>query len=149
MAIFVINEWLWSDLSGDNGPKPQFETFSVIEKLPASEHRIVLIEGSPFDLKAWKMCKSTNPMVVQRIGGLFVKIVRENLDLCIILRPESVAALPDDLASTIKADDHYLLRTQLSVPGAILVTTDNPLREAVEKAGRSCLSRKEFLSIYF
>ncbi len=148
MAIFVINEWLWHDLSGSNGLLNQRQAFSVIEKLPASDHRIVLVEGSPFDQKAWNLCKSTNP-IVQRIAGVYVVNVRQNSDRCLILKLEEVDALPDELASAIKPGDQYLVQAQRSVSGAILVTTDNRLREALDKAGLNCLSREEFLRIYF
>lgn len=149
MADFVINEWLWSDLAGHNGLQHQREAFSVIASLSASDHRIVIIEGSAFDQKAWKLCKYTNPMIVQRIAGAYVANVRQNSDRCLILKPEAAAAIPDDLASATKDDDHYLLRAQLTVPGAILVTTDGPLHEAVGNAGLPCLFRELFLSAYF
>ena len=149
MADFVINEWLWSDISGKNGLQLQRETFSVIEKLPASDHRIVIIEGSAFDQKAWNLCKSSNPMLVQRIAGAYVANVRANSDRCLILKSEAVVSLPEELASATKADDHYLLRAQLAVTGAILVTTDAPLQETAIKAGLKCLSREEFLATYF
>lgn len=149
MAIFVINEWLWADLSGSNGLLAQSEAFSVIEKISASHHQIVVTEGSPFDQKAWNLCKSTNPMIVQRIAGAYLKNVRQNSDRCKVLKLEAAVVLPDQLASATKPDDHYLVQAQLSVIGAILVTTDEPLREAVGKAGLSCLSREEFLNTYF
>lgn len=148
MAIFVINEWLWADLSGSNGLQAQREAFSVIEKLAASDHRIVVIEGSSFDQKAWNLCKSTNP-IVQRIAGAYVANVRQNSDRCLIFKPEAAVALPDELASATEPDDHYLVQAQLTVIGAVLVTTDKLLRDAVGKAGLSCLSREEFLSTYF
>jgi hypothetical protein len=148
VATFVINEWLWSDLSGDNGLPRQRDSFRVIEKLPASEHQIVVIERSAFDQKAWRMCKSADP-VVGRIGGLYVSTVRQNSDRCLILSPASLVALPDNLASSTNPDDHYLLQAQLSVAGAILVSTDNPLRDAAERAGLHSLSREEFLKTYF
>ena len=149
MAIFVINEWLWADLSGSNGLLAQREAFNVIEKLTMSDHRIVVIEGSSFDRKAYNLCKSTNPMIVQRIAGAYLKNVRQNSNKCLILKPDAAVVLPDQLASATKLDDHYLVQAQLSVIGAILVTTDEPLREAVGKAGLSCLSREKFLSTYF
>jgi hypothetical protein len=149
VADFVINEWLWTDLSGSNGLQHQREAFTVIERLGTSNHRIVIIEGSAFDQKAWKLCKYTNPMIVQRIAGAYVANVRQNSDRCLILRPEAAATVPDELASSTKSDDHYLLRAQLTVTGSILVTTDGPLREAVGTAGLPCSSREHFLSTYF
>lgn len=88
-------------------------------------------------------------MIVQRIGGVYAASVRLNSDRCLILKNEAVADLPDDLAASTNPDDHYLVRAQLTVAEAILVTTDAPLREAVRKAGLDCLSREEFLSTYF
>jgi hypothetical protein len=149
MAVFVLNEWLWSDLLGGNGLPGQREAFSVIEKFSASDHRIVVIEGSSFDKKAWNLCKSTHPMIVQRIAGVYVANVRQNTDRCVILKPAGVVALPDELASAIKPDDHYLVQALLTVTGSILVRTDKALCEAVAKAGLICLSREKFLSTYF
>jgi hypothetical protein len=148
VATFVINEWLWSDLSGDNGLQAQRDSFRFVEKLPASDHRIVVIEYSPFDRKGWSLCRGDNPMIVQRIGGVYAANVRLNSDRCLILKSEAVAILPDDLAGATNPDDHYLLRAQLTVAEAILVTTDAPLREAARNAGLNCLSREEFLSTY-
>jgi hypothetical protein len=149
MALFVINEWLWADLSGNNDIQHQREALVVIERLPSSSHQIVIIEGSAFDQKAWSLCKNTSPVLVQRIGGIYVARIRQNSDRCLILKPEQVIALPDELAKAIKADDHYLIQAQLTVKDSILVTTDNPLREVLDKAGLSSLSREEFLRDYF
>jgi hypothetical protein len=150
MAVFVINEWLWADLSGGNGPQHQREAFNVIDKLPQSEHQIVVIEGSPFDHKAWNLCKSlsTNPIPIQRIAGAYVANLRQNSDRCLLLRMHTLPAVPQQLASATKADDHYLIQAQLTVAGAILVTTDGDLCDAVTQAGLPCISREKFLSTY-
>jgi hypothetical protein len=149
VASFVINEWLWSDLSGDNGLQAQREAFRVIERLPTSEHRIVVVENSPFDRKGWYLCRGDNPMVVQRIGGVYKDSVRLNSDRCLILKGEAVANLSEGLAAAINPDDHYLVQAQLTVDGAILVTTDADLCTAVINAGLNCMSREEFLDTYF
>lgn len=150
MAVFVINEWLWSDVPGHNGPDNQREGFKVIVKLPVSQHQIVVVEGSAFDQKAWKLCKSTdtNPMVVQRIAGAYAKSLRLDSNRCLILRSETLAPLPPELASATNPDDHYLVQAQLASPGAILVTTDGELCEAVKQVHLSCISREEFLNTY-
>jgi hypothetical protein len=149
MAVFVINEWLWSDMSGSNGPQFQREAFIVIERLPRSEHQIVVIQGSPFDQKAFRLCKSTNPMIVQRMAGAYMANLRLNLDRCVILQPEAVGPLPEELASKVDTKDHYLVQAQLTVAGAIIVTTDGPLREALNSAGLLSLAREDFFNQYF
>jgi|SRR5579864_3892077 len=151
MAVFVINEWLWSDVPGHNGPHNQREGFKVIVKLSTSQHKIVVVEGSAFDQKAWKLCKSTatNPMLVQRIvGALYVPTLRQNSDRCLLLKQEALPAIPPELASVTNPDDHYLVQAQLAVPGATLVTTDGDLCQAVNRAGLACITREEFLSNY-
>lgn len=149
MAVFVINEWLWADSSGENGPEAQIETLKLLTKLAKSQHQIVVVEGSPFDQKAFQLCKSTKPMILQVIGREYMARVRLNLDRCVILKPQDMVALPAALASAVKADDHYLVQSLLSVHGSVLVTTDGDLREAVAREGWSCLSREEFLATYF
>lgn len=149
MATFVINEWLWADLGGLNGKQAQRQSFGLIEKLPLSDHRIVVTEGSPFDQKAWALCKNDKPMIIQRIGGLFVTNIRQDSDHCLVLKLEMAMSIPESLARETKPDDHYLLKAQQAVAGAILVTTDEPLREAVIRSGLPCLVRDVFLSTYF
>lgn len=148
MAIFVINEWLWEDSSGINGPKFQREAFTVITTLAESRHQIVIIEGSPFDKKAWSLCRGDNT-IVRAIVRVYLMSLRLNSDRCLILKPEAVVHLPEELAAATNHDDHYLVQAQLSVAEAILVTTDGSLRNAVIDAGRRCLSREEFLRTYF
>jgi hypothetical protein len=147
MATYVINEWLWADLSGVNGKKRQLESFTFLDKLAISEDTIVTIEGSAFDRKAWSLCKDPDPLV-QRIAAFYVGRIRQNSDRCRILHPEDVRALPNDLASRVKNDDHYLIEAQLSVPDATVVTTDEPLQQALLGANLDCRLRSEFLADY-
>lgn len=147
MATFVVNEWLWADLSGANQanrPTAQREAFKFIERFPSSQHQIVVTEGTAFDQKAWALCKHSNP-IVQRIAALFVTTIRQNSDRCRILHPASVNPLPDELAVNVKPDDRYLVEAQLSVPESTVVTTDKPLREILAKAGLASISREDFL----
>ncbi len=146
MAAFVINEWLWHDLAGDNGRDRQLQAVNLIENLVASEHQIVVIQGSRFDQKAWSLCNHANQLVVGSVVA-FVNSIRLNSDRCRILNPSEVGALPEHLTVAIKPDDHYLIQAQLAVDGATVVTTDNPLRRALENAGLSCVSRDEFLDM--
>jgi hypothetical protein len=146
VAIFVINEWLWHDLSGDNGRQVQEEALNVLTKLSKSDHRIAVVEGSPFDQKAWTLCKTANPMILQAIGRLYVRTVRLNPDRCLILRHQETVDLPPDLASEVNVDDEYLVKALLTAEGAVLVTTDAALRESLTKAGRNCISREEFVA---
>lgn len=145
MASFVINEWIWADASGVNGQQAQREAFATITKLTKSNHQIVVIEGSPSDQKVWQLCKSTDSVVVGIVRA-YLTGLRFNLDRCVVLKQEAVTACPEDLLPLVKLDDRYLIEAQLTVPGSIIVTTDNPLRDTViGTAGLPCLLRAEFL----
>jgi rRNA-processing protein FCF1 len=146
VAIFVINEWFWADSSGRNGQTSQRQALDVIENLARSQDQIVVIVGSAFDRKAWACCNSADAYA-RRLAGAFHSVIRVNSERCRLVPIEDAAVLPEQLASTINADDHYLVRAQLTIEGAVLVTTDAPLREAVQRAGLPCLSREEFIGI--
>ena len=148
MALFVINEWLWHDVSGQNQATAQRQALDFIERFAASEHQVVIIEGSQFDQKMWANHWS-DKTTARLIARLFFGSVRENLDRCRVLKPEAVSPPPEELSSSVNPDDHYLICAQLSVPGAVLVTTDTQHRERATQAGLPCLSREEFLNTYF
>ena len=147
MAIFVINEWLWADASGGNGTQAQRQAFEFITKLATSEDQIVVIEGSRFDQKTWSVCKSNSTVAIGLVKT-YLTNVRQNSDRCLLLKPDEVADIPENLASSTNPDDHYLIRAQRSVTGATIVTTDTSLRDAVLGAGLPCLSREEFVRAY-
>ncbi len=144
--VFVINEWLWEDSAGHNGLAAQRDAFDVITKLAASQHQIVVIEGSAFDQKAWACCTSADART-RDLARHFLGAIRIDSDRCRLLEAQTAATLPDELASSIKADDQYLVNAQLTVEGSVLVTTDGPLREIVRHAGLRCIWREEFLAI--
>ncbi len=148
MALFVINEWLWADISGVNGPRALSHAVSFIEAIPRSEHKLVILSGSCFDQKAWALCKNqTN--IGAHVAKIFVVDIRQNSDHVLIIHPESATNLPAELESKVKPDDQYLVRLLITVTGAILVTTDAPLREILNEFDLPSMSREQFLSEYF
>ena len=117
MAVFVINEWLWADSSGSNGPHAQRQAFDVIRLLGDSDHQIAIIENSEFDRKAHTLCRS-NEDIVRQIIKIFMMILRQDSNRCIVLKLDMAAILPERLAGSIKPDDRYLVRAQLSISGS-------------------------------
>ena len=148
MSQFVINEWLWADLSGSNGRTQQKQTVEFLYLFAKSPHQLVIIQDTAFDRKAWALCSASQDPIAKLIGSIFVAEIRQNFDRCLLLHPNSVAPLPDALATSAKPDDHYLLSAQLSAPGSILVSTDRPLCEIVQQHGLACMSREEFLESF-
>lgn len=145
MALFVINEWLWADSDGLNGPEAQRQVFDVINALASSDHQIVIVENSEFDRKAYALCR-TGDDIVRQIIRIFMMTLRQDSNRCLVVKQEAAAVLPEELEGLVKLDDQYLVRAQLSAPGSTLVTTDRPLLQVVNGAGLPCLSREQFLT---
>lgn len=148
MATFVINEWLPEDLSGTNGRQGQIDALNVITRLAASDHRIVIIEQSPFEQKFFQLCRNNTDQTIRGIARAYMMDLGYDLDRCVRLKLEETVDIPQALAEATNANDHYLLHAQLTVAGAILVTTDQSLREAVNQAGLPCISREDFFATY-
>lgn len=142
MASYVINEWLWSDLRGDNGEVKRAETFGLLIRFGSSSHQIVIAVGSAFETKSWALCKSAPD-----VGRMFMLTIRLNSERCHLLYQDSWAPFPEELASKVKPADRYLVQTCLAVPGSTLITTDQPLLEALITYGIPCLHRNEFMQL--
>lgn len=77
---------------------------------------------------------------------MFVVAIRQDSNNCLLLKPEQTN-IPPELEQKIKPDDRYLIEAQQRVEGATIVTTDAPLREALNEVGRRFSSREEFLNL--
>jgi hypothetical protein len=147
MADFVFNEWLWADLTGENGQDRQRETFRLLETILQTEDRLVVVRGSSFFEKAKLLWKHTDPLR-RRLARHFTYQFLYNSGKCLLLDEDKLAPLSADVAAAIKDDDHYLVRALLTSKGEIIVTTDGDLIRALEDHGVSCRHRDEFVSEY-
>jgi len=143
---FVINEWFWADSSGDNGPGAQIRAVEIIEALASSTHRVICIQGSRFDQKAWNLCRNPQ-MIASRIASAYVRQIRANSQRCLTLSGDEIPPVPAEFASSVKPDDHYLIQAQTAVAGAVIVTTDEPLRKVLVEHGRAQMTPKEFAQV--
>lgn len=109
---------------------------------------MIMIRHSKFDNKAWALCKSPDS-TVRSIGKLFVLTIRYDSNRCRTLDENEVAELPEDLNRSVDGEDHYLVRAQLTVGNAILVTTDKKLQKILLEHDLGCINRENFLKDYF
>ncbi len=150
MGVFVINEWLWADICGQNenlGLR-QMEAALFVGALTDSDHKFVMVLDSKFENKAYAACANTSPPQVQLLALRFLSL-RHDSNRCLLYRTGELEALPHKFTQTVKNDDHYLVRALLTVKDSILVTTDEPLRDALAELVGRCISREEFLKTYF
>jgi hypothetical protein len=142
VASYVINEWFWADLRGDNGKVKLTESFELLIRFGSSPHQMVIAVGSAFDDKAWGLCNAA-----PGIARMFMLTIRQDSERCLLLHRDSWAPFPEELLSKVKPADRYLVQTCLAVPESILVTTDQPLLEAVTAYGIPCLYRNDFMQL--
>jgi hypothetical protein len=117
MAEYVLNEWIWADALGENGRNNQIEALEVLEGLDRNPDSIVVVKGSSFHAKAWKLCSAIAPPASQ-IGREFKLKFLYNSRKCRFLEEAELAEFPSKLP--VKPDDQYLVRAQLTVPGSII-----------------------------
>jgi hypothetical protein len=141
VSQFVLNEWFWADLRGDNGVDKQTATLLFLHRFAASIHQIVITVETPFDAKAWKLCNDA-----PGIGRAFVLLVRQNSERCVILQPGDLPEFPHALETTVNPDDRYVVQTCLAAPGSTLITTDAKLAEHLKRFGIRCMTREQALS---
>jgi len=146
MADYVLNEWVWADAVGENGRTRQLEAFQVLSALSERSDRIVVVKGSSFYAKAWKLCIAMT-LPAREIAQFFKLNFLFNSDKCRLLNESELEQFPLSL-SDVKNDDQYLVRAQLTATGSVIITTDRPLKAALDQAGIPCEHRDDFVARY-
>lgn len=149
MSRFVIDEWLWADLRGTNGPEPQKKSFLFLQEVFSRCDQLVTIKDSPFILKFYKLTKEAG------IGDPRRNIVKV-FKFQFLLNSEKLVleqnppVLPEKIRQAVKEEDKYLVQAYYGAQADALVTTDNQLIEALENQNPSinCQRRNDFLSSY-
>lgn len=142
MPLLIIpDEWLVHDLSGSNGEKAQRETHSFLEKVYAKCDKLVILEGSPFVGKVYKLLfKDTRPHV-RLMSRFFSCSFLQNSEKCIKLT--DAKGLPTSLQDIVPCEDRYLFEIRETLQEGVIVTTDTRLTSLPEVK-----SRNDFLEKY-
>jgi len=142
---FIIDEWFWADLNGENGVEKQRETSEFIDLLFKRCDRIVVARDSEFQQKEWEFSKKAIDVTKRGIARLYFGKIKFNSQKYedVDIRNIREADLED-----IDSDDIYLVKTCCKV-NAPIITTDNSLINALKSKDISCSHRDEFLRGYF
>jgi hypothetical protein len=146
LADLVIDEWLWADLSGDNSDEAQKETFEFLQAIYNKCDRIVTVKGSKFYQKTFDLCKHTD-VKHHKIVRFYKNKFLFNSKKSINLDQSSLKPVPDHISKAVKKNDHYLIQAYLTAEASVIVTTDIPLKTAVNN-GINCQLRNEFVPSY-
>lgn len=149
MKKFVLDEWLMSDLQGENGEEAQRDSLSVLLEVFHRCDQLIAVENSPFLLKFYTLAKEASTGDPRRsVVKFFKEAFLLNAEKLVRLWEHDLKDLPADLKSRIKKDDEYLVRAYFTANADLLVTTDNPLIEISKAHGINCKGRKEFIRDY-
>jgi len=147
LVNFIFDEWLWADLSGENGPNKQGESSRILLTVFKKCDRIVIVKGSKFVAKSQKFWKHTDKNR-RGIAIFFSYNFLYNLDKSVPIDPDQLKPIPNNLAGVIKDDDHYLIQAYLTIPDSTIITTDLTLKEILKKNDIPCKYRDDLIKSY-
>jgi len=141
--IFIIDEWLWSDLNGDNEEKRK-EVYNFLDTLYKRCDRIAVARGSKFQQKEQDFSKNATGGEKRNIARLYFGMIRFNSQKYEEVDIEGEEGF--DLEG-INPDDIYLVKTYNKIRAPI-ITTDNKLIDVLKSKCIPCKPRDAFLQEY-
>ena len=145
----VIDEWLWADLRGENGADNQRESLAALQAVFDRCDMLVAVRKSPFLQKLWVMAKEAcTDAIARRAVKIFTAQFLWNAEKLELLDECQLAPLPPQLEGQVKDDDQYLVRAYYASRADFLITTDEPLMEALRRHNVTCERRAEFVRRY-
>jgi len=125
--LIIPDEWLIHDLIGENGENKQRETINFLEKVYIKCDKLVILSGSPFNNKVYKLLFKDSRVHVRKISKFFYLKFLINSEKCIKL--DSVKELPENIKDKVPEEDRYLFQIRETLQEGIIVTTDEGLQK--------------------
>lgn len=145
--IVVLNEWVFHDLLGDNGPELRSQTWAFMEAFELSGDRLVIPNESRWLRKAHALMLRQG--LEGKLVGALISRILWNPQIIVQAEPNP-ALIPDDLLRETPSEDIYLVEAYLSAGADMLVTTDCGLHGALaDFSSVDCSLRRDFLAGYF
>ena len=143
--ILVLNEWIFHDLLGENGPEAFRQTATFIAMLNDSNDKVVMPTEERWRGKAYQLMTATSP--AQREVSKLLHSMLRNTNQCIRLLPTDIPVTPQGTYDWAPPEDVYLIEAYAASSADLLVTTDETLFDRVAEHGQfTCRMRDEFLA---
>lgn len=143
---FIIDEWLWHDLSRENGEEKLEEAFKFLKFLYEKCDKIATIKDSRFEEKFFNFCERSDH-ISRKITNFYKSYIFYNSEKYIGVNENECPQIPEDISPKIKPDDQYLVELYYKLQCPI-ITTDNTLLEISGKHQIQCEHRDNFLPHY-
>ena len=145
--ILVINEWIFHDLLGENGPQRFRQTAEFVLKLDKSSDVVVMPTEERWRVKANQLWGLASP-IEREIGRLLLNMFVDS-SRCIRLEPDDIPTSPEGAYDWAPSEDVYLIEAYVASEADLLVTTDETLFGRVAEQGQfNCRMRDDFLADY-
>ena len=145
--ILVLNEWIFHDLLGENGPVMFRETAEFVVMLNRSSDIVVMPTEERWRSKANQLWGVATP--IQREVGRLLLYLFADSTRCIRLEPDDIPSAAQSAYDWAPSEDVYLIESCVAAGADLLVTTDETLFDSVRERGVvQCQMRGDFLSGY-
>jgi len=130
----VVNEWLLEYLRSDARQEDKALASEFVNDWLNARHKVVIKRNSPFTSKFYRyMGQSTRSIACRKRFSSLFQILFVDSDRTRILDDCDITSLPPDLVDKVPSDDLYLIELWHSVPGSVVVTTDEKLRQKLRE----------------
>ena len=127
--MLVINEWLFHDITGENGQPAQRETARFLRQFEQSDDKFAVLWGSKWIDKSHDLMTHTD-LLIESLSILVQNLIWAS-DKCLMLHPDDVEnAAPQDAIDAAPDEDIYLIQTYYAADADLLITTDEGLHDA-------------------
>ena len=145
--LYVLNEWVFHDIIGENGRDAFIETVRFLVAFHSSGDRLVIPPKRRWNEKAHGLMRMTDTRVRQ-ISQLFHSLLRDS-NRAVRPTPGAPPPISQELQEQTPPEDIYLVLAYVSTNADRLITTDEKLCSALaQNAEVNCQLRDEFLTSY-
>jgi hypothetical protein len=145
--LYVLNEWVFHDLLGENGDDTFKETGRFLVSFHRSDDRLVTPPKRRWNEKAYRLMQTTDPRGRQ-ISQAFHSLLRDS-NRAVRHTPEDLPAISQELQELTPPEDLYLVLAYVATDADLLVTTDEKLHSALaQRPEVDCQLRNDFLVSY-
>src|SRR5688500_6573661 len=103
MPYFILDEWLWHDLGGQNYTLSQCESFTFLHFLIHRTDRIIVVRESKFDRKSQALARSQD-VVHLRVSRIYQGMIFRDSTHCLPLNLGDLNDITPELAGRVNPD---------------------------------------------
>lgn len=130
MTKYVLDEWIFHDMWGQNGPVRKRCALQAVHWLATSGHQIVVPRGSPWTAKVSPLYGAQD-QAVRLAGRLFFEVILVDSNITQFVETWEYESLECEIVAQTPIKDRYLVAAYLIGRADVLVTTDTRLKAAL------------------